>query len=374
MQRKLFSQQHQLYRDAFDQFVEREIAPHHARWEAEGHVGREVWRCAGEYGFLCPWIDEEYGGSGADFVFTVISIEGLARRGLVAPNFHLHDRIAVPYLARFGNDEQRQRWLPGCVTGEIITAIAMTEPGAGSDLAGIRTTARRDGDDFVINGQKTFITNGQLCTHVIVAAKTDPGADPPHRGISLLVVPEGTPGFRKGRTLEKIGRHASDTAELWFEDCRVPGENLLGDEGRGFYHLMENLQEERLVTSLSAQAGAEWALDLTIEHCRGRELFGRPLSKFQNTRFELAEIATQVELGRVFLDRLVEAHMDGESIDLETSMGKWWVTDMHFQVAHRCLQLFGGYGYMKEYPISQAFLDSRVGSIYAGSRRRRGVL
>ena len=202
---------------------------------------------------------------------------------------------------------------------------------------------------------------------MIVAAKTDPHADPPHRGISLFVVPDSAPGFKKGRLLEKIGRHASDTAELWFENCRVPAANLLGEEGRGFYHLMENLQEERLVTSLGAQAGAEWALELTIEHCQGRELFGRPLSKFQNTRFTLAELATQVELGRVFLDRLVEAHMRGEPIDMETSMGKWWVTEMHFQVAHQCLQFFGGYGYMKEYPISKAFTDSRVESIYAGS-------
>ncbi len=253
------------------------------------------------------------------------------------------------------------------MSGETITAIAMTEPGGGSDLAGIRTRAERDGDSYVINGQKTFISNGQICDLVVVACKTDPQADPPHRGISLFVVEAETQGFEKGRNLDKIGRHTSDVSELWFENCRVDESNLLGEEGRGFYYLMENLQEERLVTTLASQAGAEWAIEHTIDYCKGRELFGRPLSKFQNTRFKLAEAATQVQIGRTFLDRLVEAHMAGESIDMETSMAKWWVTDMHFQVVNQCLQFFGGYGYMKEYPISKAFTDSRVESIYAGS-------
>ncbi len=367
MKRNLFSKEHDLYREAFNTFLDREVVPFQKQWENDGKVGAEVWRKAGEYGFLCPWAEEKYGGSGADFIYSVVTIEAMGHRCLSAPNFHLHDGIVVPYIARFGSEEQKQRWLPGCVSGETITAIAMTEPAAGSDLAGIRTRAVRDGDSYVINGQKTFISNGQICDLVVVACKTDPRADPPHRGISLFVVEAGTQGFEKGRNLEKIGRHASDVSELWFENCRVDKSNLLGEEGRGFYYLMENLQEERLVTTLASQAGAEWAIEHTVEYCKGRELFGRPLSKFQNTRFKLAEAATQVQIGRTFLDRLVEAHMAGESIDMETSMAKWWVTDMHFQVVNQCLQFFGGYGYMKEYPISQAFTDSRVESIFAGS-------
>ena len=367
MKRTLFSKEHELYREAFTTFLDREVVPNQQKWETEGQVSAEVWRKAGEYGFLCPWVDDAYGGSGADFIYSVVTIEAMAHRCLAAPNFRLHERIAVPYLDRFGTAEQKRRWLPGCVTGETITAIAMTEPTAGSDLAGIRTRAVRDGDGYLINGQKTFISNGQICNLVIVACKTDPEADPPHRGISLVVVEEGTEGFQKGRNLEKIGRHASDTAELWFENCRVDRTNLLGEEGQGFYYLMENLQEERLVTSLASQAGAEWAIEHTVEYCQGREVFGRPVSKFQNTRFTLAEAATQVQLGRTFLDRLVEAHMAGESIEMETSMAKWWVTDMHFRVVNECMQFFGGYGYMKEYPISKAFTDSRVESIFAGS-------
>ncbi len=367
MKRTLFSKEHDLYREAFNTFLDREVVPFQEQWEKDGKVSAEVWRKAGEYGFLCPWAEEKYGGAEADFIYSVVTIEAMGHRRLSAPNFHLHNRIVVPYIARFGSEEQKQRWLPGCVSGETITAIAMTEPAAGSDLAGIRTRAERDGDSYVINGQKTFISNGQICDLVVVACKTDPQADPAHRGISLFVVEAGTQGFEKGRNLEKIGRHTSDVSELWFENCRVDESNLLGEEGRGFYYLMENLQEERLVTTLASQAGAEWAIEHTIDYCKGRELFGRPLSKFQNTRFKLAEAATQVQIGRTFLDRLVEAHMAGESIDMETSMAKWWVTDMHFQVVNECLQFFGGYGYMKEYPISQAFTDSRVESIFAGS-------
>ncbi len=367
MKRTLFGEEHEMCRKAFDEFLAREVVPNYERWQEEGIVSREVWRKAGDSGFLCPWVEEKYGGSGADFLFSVVTIEAMGHRHLTAPSFHLHNEIVTPYLDRIGTEEQKDRWLPGCVSGEAITAIAMTEPAAGSDLGGILTRATRDGDSYVLNGQKTFITNGMLCDLVIVACKTDPHVEPRHKGISLIVVEDGTPGFKKGPKLKKMGRHASDTAELWFDDCRVPAANLLGEEGKGFYYLMENLQQERLVSTVGAQAAAEWAIEHSIEYCKERRLFGKPLSNFQNTQFKLAEAATKVQIGRVFLDRLIEAHMAGESIDLETSMAKWWITDMHFNVVNECLQLFGGYGYITEYPICNAFTDSRVESIFAGS-------
>ncbi len=367
MKRTLFSDEHELCRQAFHKFLDREVVPYHEKWQEDGMVSRDVWRQAGDSGFLCPWAEEKYGGSGADFLYSVVTIEAMGHRQFVAPNFHLHNEIVVPYLDRIGNEEQKDRWLPRCVSGEAITAIAMTEPGAGSDLAGITTRAERDGDSYVLNGQKTFISNGMLCDLVVVACKTDSHIEPRHKGISLIVVEDGTPGFKKGPKLKKMGRHASDTAELWFDDCRVPAANLLGEEGKGFYYLMENLQQERLVSTMGAQAGAEWAIEHTVEYCKERRLFGKRLSNFQNTQFKLAEAATKVQIGRVFLDRLTEAHMAGESIDMETSMGKWWITDMHFNIVNECLQMFGGYGYITEYPICHAFTDSRVESVYAGS-------
>jgi acyl-CoA dehydrogenase len=277
----------------------------------------------------------------------------------------LHNDICVPYLASYGSEEQKARWLPGCVSGDIVTAIAMTEPDTGSDLAAIKTTALRDGDHYVLNGQKTFISNGILCDLVIVAAKTDPQST--HGGVSLLVVEDGTPGFEKGRKLDKMGLHSQDTAELHFGDCPVPAANLLGEEGRGFYYLMEKLQQERLVCAIGAQAAAEVVLEQTVAYTQERTAFGKPIAKFQNTQFRLAEMATELELGRTFLDRLIVEHMAGTPVVKETSMAKWWITEMCKRVVDGCLQFYGGYGYMEEYPVCRAYRDARVQTIFAGT-------
>lgn len=364
---ELYSEEHLLFKDSFEKFLDREVVPNYEQWEEQGHVSHDLWRKAGENGFLCPDFDEEYGGLGADFLYTAIMADGVARKRVPGFSLGLHNGIVGPYLSRFCNDEQKKRWMPGCVSGEIVLAVAMTEPGAGSDLAGIQATARREGDEYVINGQKTFISNGQICDLVVVAAKTDPHAEPAHRGISLFVVEKDAPGFRRGINLSKIGRHAQDTSELWFEDCRIPAANLLGEEGRGFYMLMENLQQERLMTSIGSMAEAEWTLGETLNYVKERKMFGRALGKFQNTQFQLAEIATEVEIGRTFLNRLLAQHAAGDDINTETMMAKWWITDMNFRVVNRCLQMFGGYGYMTEYPISKAFVDFRVESIFAGT-------
>ncbi len=279
----------------------------------------------------------------------------------------LHSDICVPYISAYCNDEQKDRWLPGCVSGDLITAVAMTEPEAGSDLQAIRTSATEDGDDYIINGQKTFITNGLLCDLCIVAVRTDKKAEKASRGMSLIMVEDGTPGFSKVRKLDKIGMHAQDTAELAFEDCRVPKRNLIGEEGRGFVYLMEKLQPERLVCAIMAQAGARHALDMTVEYCKERVAFGRPIIKFQNTKFKLVEMATQIEVGQHFLDRLIMEHMAGRDVTTETCMAKWWLTEMNKKVVDECLQFFGGYGYMLEYPIAKAYMDVRVQTIFAGT-------
>lgn len=367
MDRTLFTEEHEMFRDSFAKFLDKEVVPNYERWEEEGQVSHDVWTKAGEGGFLCPWAEEKYGGSGADFLYSAVMIEELAKKRAVGFSLGLHNDIVGPYIDRLCNEEQKGRWMPGCVSGEKVLAIAMSEPGAGSNLAGMKTTAIRDGDEFIINGQKTFITNGQLCDLVIVVCKTNPRADDPHKGLSLIVVEGDSPGFRKGIKLAKMGRKASDTSELWFEDCRVPVKNLIGEEGRGFYHLMENLQQERLVCAIGSQAESEWTLEETVKYVKEREVFGKPLSKYQNTQFKLAEAATEIQLGRVFVDRLIADHMAGKNIVTEISMAKWWVTDMNFRVVNQCLQMFGGYGYMTEYPICKAFMDFRVESIFAGS-------
>jgi acyl-CoA dehydrogenase len=321
----------------------------------------------GDQGYLCPTVPEEYGGAGADFSYSAIIVEELERIGSGLGGISLHNDIAVPYITAYGTEEQKRRWLPGCVTGDIITAIAMTEPGAGSDLAGIRTTAVRDGDWYVINGQKTFITNGIQSDLVIVVCKTDPHANPPHKGMSLLVVERDAPGFSRGRQLEKVGQHSQDTAELFFADCRVPASNLLGREGEAFRYLTEKLQQERLIVAIAAQVAAEESLRLTIEYVKQRKAFGQPISKFQNTRFKIAELATMVEVSRAFLDQLIASHIAGEDIVTKVSMAKWWASDMAKQVIAECLQLHGGYGYMEEYEIARRYRDIPVMSIYAGT-------
>jgi len=372
--RTLFSEEHDLFRHAFRQFVTREVKPNQERWLEQHIVDREVWKKAGDAGFLCPWMEEEYGGPGGDFLHSVVVIEELADAYESGLAISLHSDIVVPYIYSFGTDEQKKRWLPGCASGDLITALAMTEPNTGSDLAAITTTAVRDGDHYVINGAKTFISNGILCDLCVVAAKTDTNPENAHRGVSLFVVEAGTPGFEKGKKLDKIGLHAQDTSELSFDDCRVPAANLLGQEGAGFMMLMTKLQQERLVVAIGAQAGAERVLADTIEYCKDRKAFGRPISKFQNTQFVLAGCASKVEVGRAFVDKVVSEHVAGKYLVKECSMAKQWVTEMAGEVADDCLQLYGGYGYMTEYPVSRAYVDARVQRIFAGTNEIMKVI
>jgi acyl-CoA dehydrogenase len=367
MERTLFSADHQTFRSSFRGFLDREVKPQQAKWRAQGCVDRDIWRKAGAQGFLCPWLPEKWGGAGGDFLHSTIIMEELACAYESGFAMALHADIVVPYLETFGNDEQRARWLPGCASGELITAIAMTEPGTGSDLAAIATTAVRDGAEYVINGAKTFISNGQLCDLVIVAAKTDPNPANAHRGISLFVVEAARAGFGRGKKLEKMGMAAQDTSELFFDDCRVPANNLLGVEGAGFMMLMQKLQQERLCVAIGSQAGAEQVLADTIAYTKERHAFGRPISKFQNTQFKLVECAAKVEVGRAYIDKVIGEHIHGKHLVKECSIAKFWVTDMAQQVVDECLQLFGGYGYMLEYPVSRAFMDARVQRIYAGT-------
>ncbi|HOO55657.1 MAG TPA: acyl-CoA dehydrogenase family protein [bacterium] len=367
MKRNLFSEEHRIFRDSFRKFLEKEIVPYHEQWEKDGIVDREAWLKAGEQGFLCPWVSEDYGGLGVDFLYSVIMAEECAKARVTGFLMQLHSDIVVPYLNSFGSGEQKKKWLPGCVSGACLTALAMTEPGTGSDVSAIKTTAVRDGDSYIINGQKTFISNGILSDIVIVAAITNQKADPPHTGISLIVVERDTPGFIRGRKLEKMGMKAQDTAEMFFEDCRVPATNLLGDEGMGFIYMMQKLQQERLICAVGSQAAAELMLSDVVKYTKERTAFGRPISKFQNTRFKLAEMATEIELGRVFLDRLIEEHAAGADVVTETSMAKWWVCEMAKRTADQALQFYGGYGYMMEYPICKDYMDIRVQTIFAGT-------
>ena len=362
-----FTEEHDMLRDAFKKFIDKEITPYHEEWEKEGVVPRELWEKAGENGFVCPWADEKYGGIEADFLYSVIMTAELTKAGASGFALGLHNDIVVPYIDAFADDEQKDRWMPGLVSGESISAVAMTEPGAGSDLQGIKMTAVKDGDSYVINGQKTFISNGLLADLVIVAAKTDPNADPPYAGLSLIVVERDAPGFERGKKIPKIGMKAQDTAELFFDDCRVPANNILGTEGSGFFQLMQKLQPERLVCAIGGQAMAEQCLDITIEYTQERQQFGRPIFKFQNTQFVLADMAAEVSVGRSYVDRLVQDHMAGKDIVTETCMGKLWVCEMANRVADRCLQLHGGYGYCEEYPISKFWTDGRIQTIFAGT-------
>ena len=360
-----FNQEHKMFREAFAKFVAAEMVPHYAEWEEKEIVSRDIFTKMGELGFLCPWVPEEYGGTGADFLYSVIVAEEIARQGCRGVFAWLHSDIVAPYIGTYGTDEQKARWLPGIVSGEKILAVAMTEPGAGSDLGAMRTKAVKDGDEYIINGSKTFISNGVLADLVIVAARTDSQGGT--KGITLFVVEDGTPGFAKGKQIPKVGLHAQDTAELFFEDCRVPAANILGGEGNGFKYLMQKLQQERIMVSLVAQASAERCLELTLDYVKNRVLFGKPLSQFQNTQFTLAEIASEIQLGRSFMDQLVMQHMAQKNVGNEVSMAKYWVCEMENRVASRCLQLFGGYGFCKEYEISRMWTDARIQTIYAGT-------
>jgi alkylation response protein AidB-like acyl-CoA dehydrogenase len=368
MRRHLFEDVHEQFRASFRQFCEKEIAPNAAAWEDAGIVDRGLFAAAGKHGFLGMAIPAAYGGGGVeDFRFNLVMIEEVHRVGSngAGLGLTLHNDILTPYFLRYCTEEQRERWLPGIASGELITAIAMSEPAMGSDLAGMGTTAIRDGDHYVLNGSKTFITNGINSDLVIVACKTDPTER--HRGISLIVVERGTPGFERGRNLDKIGLHSQDTAELFFTDCAVPAANLLGEEGQGFLYLVSNLPQERLSIGAAGIAAARAALDWTIDYVRERRAFGASIGSFQNTRFTLAELATEVEIGESFIDRCVLALNDGELTPEDAAMAKWWSTELQKRTVDRCLQLFGGYGYMREYPIGRAYVDARVTTIYGGT-------
>jgi acyl-CoA dehydrogenase len=374
MDRTLFSEEHHAFRKSFRQFAEREIVPNQQKWREQGQVDREIWRKAGAAGFLCTWMDEKYGGAGGDFTHAMILMEELARIYESGFAMGLHSDIIVPYIYSFGNEEQKQKWLPGCASGEIVTALAMTEPGTGSDLAALATTAVKDGNEWVINGSKTFISNGQLCDIVVVAAKTDMNPENAHKGISLFVVEANRKGFTKGKRLHKMGMASQDTSELFFEDCRVPAGNLIGAEGGGFMMMMQKLAQERLCVAIGAVAAAEQVVADTIAYTKERKVFGKPVSKFQNTQFKIVECLAKCEVGRAFVDKVVGEHIKGKYLVKESSMAKFWTTDMAQEVVDTCLQFFGGYGYMMEYPVTRAFMDARVQRIYAGTNEIMKVI
>ncbi|MEK6439799.1 acyl-CoA dehydrogenase family protein [Pseudonocardia sp. T1-2H] len=366
MQRDIFDADHDAFRDLARTFTAKEIVPFHDQWEEDGQVDREVWRAAGKAGLLGMDVPEEFGGGGStDFRYNAILTEELVAAGASGIGFPLQNDVVAPYLLRLANDEQKKRWLPGFCSGDIVTAIAMTEPGTGSDLQGIATNARLEGDEWILNGAKTFITNGILADLVVVVARTDPEAGA--RGFSLLVVERGMPGFERGRRLKKVGMKAQDTAELSFTDVRVPAANVLGEVGQGFIYLMQNLAQERLSIAVASVAGAEAALRHTLEYTKERTAFGRSVAKFQNTRFELAEMDTEITVARVFVDRCLTEHVTGELSVPDAAKAKWWTSDLLKRVVDRCVQLHGGYGYMLEYPIAKAFVDSRVQAIYGGT-------
>ncbi|SEM69253.1 Acyl-CoA dehydrogenase [Paenisporosarcina quisquiliarum] len=366
--------EHVIFRKSLQNFLQKEAAPNYDSWEKERLIPKSFWRKLAEMGYLCPQVEEEYGGLGLDFSFGVIISEELERIGSSLVGVGLHNDIVVPYIESFGTQEQKRRWLPGCITSDYITGIAMTEPGAGSDLANIQTTAIRDGDDYVLNGQKTFITNGVNGNLFLVVVKTNPTAEPRYQGISLVIVEEGTSGFNRGRKLEKVGLHAQDTAELYFEDCRIPISNLIGEEGKGFSYLMEKLQQERLVVAISAQIASEDMLEMTMEYIKSRKAFGRPISSFQNTQFKIAEMATKIELGKSFLESLIEEHIAGKEVVTKVSMAKYWLTETAREISIECMQLHGGYGYMEEYKIARRYRDIPVASIYAGTNEIMKVI
>ena len=357
------------FRDAFRAFVTAEITPNIDQWERQQAIPREFWIAMGEQGYLCPWLEEADGGSGADFAYSVVVCEELGRSGAmgIQTAVSVHADITVPYLADLASEPMRREWLAKCASGDMVTAIGMTEPGCGSDLAALRTTAVVDGDYYVINGQKTFITNGIACDLLLAAVKTDADAMPPHKGVSLIAIEADTPGFIKARQLEKIGQHVGDTGELFFEDCRVPRANLIGEEGKGFGYMMRNLQRERLMIAIAAQTAAEQILDKTLPYVKQRSAFGSSIASFQHNAFKLVERATEIELGRTMIDSIIDEFIGGEDITRRVSMAKWWMGELANRVAYDCVQLHGGYGYMREYPVSRDFVDVRAVPIYAGS-------
>ncbi len=362
----MYREEHNIFRDAFKKFLSSHVIPHIEEWEENGMVSRNAWLKMGEAGFLCPWLPEEYGGSGADFLYSVIIAEELAKCGAVSFFVPLHSDIVAPYIFELGTERQKRAWLPRCARGEIVLAIAMTEPGTGSDLASITTTAELKGGKWIINGQKTFISNGISADLVVVACRTDKKA-PPHKGISLICVEGNAPGFRRGKKLKKMGLYAQDTAELFFEDCRVPEDNILGEPNKGFYYMMKHLQQERLIAAVTAQAMAESMFDMTLNYCKERTAFGKPIGKHQHNTFKLVDMAIEIKMGKTFLNSLIKEHMQGSDIVVDVSMAKAWIAEMANRVAYQCVQLHGGYGYMEEYPICRFYRDIRPFPIFAGT-------
>jgi alkylation response protein AidB-like acyl-CoA dehydrogenase len=368
MKRSLYESDHDAFRESFRKFVEQEIVPHDDRWAKDGIVPRELFATAGKSGFLGIDVPEEYGGGGVrDFRFNAVITEELMRSGAAAAGLGLtlHNDICMPYFLAYCSEEQKRRWLPGIVSGELITAIAMTEPGIGSDLASMSTTARREGDHYVVNGAKTFITNGINSDLVITAVKTDPSQK--HKGISLLVIERGMEGFERGRNLDKLGQHAQDTAELSFTDVRVPVANLLGEEGKGFTQLVTNLPQERLSIAVAGVAASRAALGWTLDYVKERKAFGSPIGSFQNSRFVLAELDTEIDIAEHYVDDCIRALNAGELTAVDASKAKYWCTELQGRVVDKCLQLHGGYGYMNEYPIAKAYADARITRIYGGT-------
>lgn len=363
--RTLFTPEHEMLRSAVRDFFQKEIVPFHDKWEQEGQISREAWLKAGEMGILCSCAPVEYGGPGTDFLYSAIIIEELSKTGCTGPGFFLHSDIVAPYILHYGTEEQKKKWIPKMVSGEVITAIAMSEPSAGSDLQGIKTTAILQGDHYLVNGSKTFITNGYMSDMVIVVVKTDPNAGA--RGTSLLIMDTTMDGYTKGSPLKKVGMKAQDTCELFFDNVKVPVSCLLGKEGEGFNYLMQELPQERLLVGIMGITTAETAIEKTIQYTKERSAFGKPIAAFQNTRFKLAELATETQIGRVFLDKCIELHLK-KQLDIPTAaMLKYATTDLQCKVVDECLQLHGGYGYIWEYWIARAYADSRVQKIYAGA-------
>jgi len=364
IKRKLFGEEHEAFRDVVRKFIEREIKPFHYQWEQDGIVPRDLWIKAGEAGMLCCTVPEEYGGLGLDYLFDVVVFEEMAKSGYTGPGFLIHTDLVSTYIKSFGTEEQKKQWLPKMVSGTAIGSLGMTEPHAGSDLKAIRTRAVRDGDDYVINGQKVFISNGQLCDVLVLATKTGgEGA----KGITLFLVDTKLPGFQRGKNLDKLGMKAQDTSELFFEDLRVPASAMLGEEGKGFSIMMTKLAQERLAQAIRSAAVAEEVISYTVDYTSQREAFGQTIGDFQNTQFKLAELKTEAVIGRVFTDQCIELFMDGQLEAVDAAMAKMWLSNMHCKVVDECLQLFGGWGYMWEYPIARAYADARIVKIAGGS-------
>lgn len=363
--RNVYTEEHDMFRDAVRKFMQREIEPHTEQWEKDGHISREAWKKAGDAGILCTHLPAEYGGSEVDFRYSAIAIEEQMRVFATGPGFSLHSDIVAPYILHYGNEEQKQKWLPQMASGDVISAIAMTEPGAGSDLAGVRTTAVLDGDDYVINGSKTFITNGQMADLIVVVAKTDTSAGA--KGVSLFLVEADRAGFQRGQNLNKVGMKAQDTSELFFDNVRIPKENLLGQENKGFIYLMQELPQERLSVALMAVGAMRACYDATVEYVKERKAFGKPIAALQNTRFKLAELLTELEVTQAYVDRCLALHCEGQlSVEAAASC-KLWATEAQCRLIDECVQLHGGYGYMWEYPVARAYADARVQRIYAGT-------